>query len=181
MRVCGLQSTRMTGIKLFYMFTAHACTFIEKHTTACTWYMYMYMYYTRIRQSVDSLYCTCTLNRWDMTVPETTYTSPPPIGKARTLESLQTNCRHSRPALHLGSKYSPLLPLEPSQYVLDELHLLLRVADVLVRNIINLADHMDQTQSLRQGRAGTHIPQLEEMVKSCGVPFKISRVSTFYF
>ena len=116
-------------------------------------------------------------DRWDMSVPESTYNSPPPSGKARTLESLKRNCRHSRPAQHLGSKNPPLLSLEPSQYVLDELHLLLRVADVLIRNVINLADLMDQTAALRNGEEANHIHALENAVKACGVPFKISSVS----
>ena len=86
-----------------------------------------------------------------MTVAEETYTTPPPRGKARTLTALRTNSSFSRPNKHLGSKYPPLLALEPSQYVLDELHLLLRVSDILLRNLIHLADHMDQTNQLRGG------------------------------
>ena len=117
------------------------------------------------------------LHRWDMRVSEGTYTTPPPTGKTRTLASLHANCTHSRSNKHLGSKYPPLLEIEPSQYVLDELHLLLRVADVLLRNLIHLADQLDQTQQLRGGRSGVHITTLESMVKSCGVPFHISKVS----
>ena len=108
---------------------------------------------------------------------EEAYTTPPPRGKGRTLAALHTNSSFSRPNKHLGSKYPPLLALEPSQYVLDELHLLLRVSDILLRNLIHLVDHMDQTNQLRGGRAGTQIPQLEDMVKSCGVAFRISPVS----
>jgi hypothetical protein len=73
-----------------------------------------------------------------------------------------------KPARHLGSKNPPLLELEPSQYIIDELHLVLRVADVLVRNIIYLADHLDQTVALRSGSTGTHVLALQDTVKSCG-------------
>ena len=134
--------------------------------------MYTHLY-TCLHMYINALY----LNRWDMSVTEGTYTTPPPAGKARTLASLHANCTHSRPNKHLGSKYPPLLEIEPSQYVLDELHLLLRVADVLLRNLIHLADQLDQTQQLRGGRSGIQIPALETMVKSCGVPFRISKVS----
>ncbi|CAI7989297.1 hypothetical protein GBAR_LOCUS175, partial [Geodia barretti] len=84
------------------------------------------------------------------------------------------NYTFSRPDKHLGSRHPPLLQLEPSHYVLDELHLLLRVSDVLVRNVIHLADHLDQQSGLRAGRARHYIPCLEKLVQSCGVPFKIS-------
>lgn len=116
------------------------------------------------------------MNRWDTSVSEATYNTAPPSGTLRTLSSLTTNCVFSKPEKHLGSKHPPLLHLEPSQYVLDELHLLLRVSDVLVRNIIHLADHLDQESGLRRGRRGTHIPDLQNLIQSCGVPFKISQV-----
>ena len=118
----------------------------------------------------------CSLFRWDTSAPETKYTRPPPEGKLRTLTSLHQNCTFSRPDKHLGSKNPPLLQLEPSQYVLDELHLLLRVSDVLVRNLIHLADHMDQRSRLTEGRARHHVSNLEREVQSCGVSFKITPV-----
>ena len=152
MHVCGVQYTRTRGMRNVYII-----------------YMYAYMY--------DIKYWLVTYCRWDMTIQDTMYNSPPSTGKARTLESLRVNHQFSRPAKHLGSKYPPLIQLEPSQYVLDELHLLLRVVDVLLRNVINLADHIDQTTAMRHGRAGTHIISLETMVKACGVHFKISIVS----
>ena len=120
-------------------------------------------------------------HRWDTSVPEAVYNTPPPNGTLRTLSSLTTNCAFSKPEKHLGSKHSPLLHLQPSQYVLDELHLLLRVSDVLVRNIIHLADHLDQESGLRRGRRGTHIPELQQLVQSCGVPFRISQVQPKQF
>ena len=120
-------------------------------------------------------------HRWDTSVPEAVYNTPPPNGTLRTLSSLTTNCAFSKPEKHLGSKHSPLLHLQSPQYVLDELHLLLRVSDVLVRNIIHLADHLDQESGLRRGRRGTHIPELQQLVQSCGVPFRISQVQPKQF
>ena len=112
-----------------------------------------------------------------MSVTENTYNTPPSTGKARTLASLHKNSSFSRPSKNLGCKEPPLLQLEPSKYVLDELHLLLRVTDILLRNLIHFADHLDQKNQLRTGRTETHIPHLEDMVQSCGVSFKISQVS----
>lgn len=117
-----------------------------------------------------------TLYRWDMSVSEETYTSPPPSGKSRTLASLKQNCRYSRADKHLGSKHPPLLELEPSSYVLDELHLLLRVSDILIRNLIHLADQLDQRQKQRDGAHGNHMQTLQTLVNSCGVQFKVTQV-----
>ena len=49
--------------------------------------------------------------RWDMSVTEAVYSSPPPNGKARTLAALTANCHFSQPNRHLGSKNPPILPL----------------------------------------------------------------------
>ena len=111
-----------------------------------------------------------------MSVEEVKYNTPPPSGKARTLASLHTNCRFSNPEKNLGSKYAPLLQLEPSKYILDELHILLRVADVLLRNLIYLVDLLEQRERHRMGTAGHHIKALQSMVNACGVPFRITRV-----
>ena len=116
------------------------------------------------------------LHRWDTSVPESQYNTPPPEGQLRTLASLHRHCSFSRPEKHLGSKNPPLLQLEPASYVLDELHLLLQVSDVLVRNLIHLADHLDQQSGLRGGRTRHNIPKLEKLIQSCRVKFKISPV-----
>lgn len=110
-------------------------------------------------------------------MPEAQYNTPPPEGKMRTLASLHLNSTFAKPEKHLGSKNPPLLELEPSQYVIDELHLLLRLSDVLIRNIIHLADQLDHESKLRQGVRGTHIQGLEKLVQCCGVHFNISPVS----
>ena len=122
------------------------------------------------------VHTTCTPYRWDMSVHEDMYNKSPPSGKARTLASLHRNCCFSKLEKHLGSRHPPLIELEPSSYVMDELHLLLRVADVLVRNLIHLADQLDQRQQQRDGSPGTRIHTLQDLVKSCSVPFRISRV-----
>ena len=47
-------------------------------------------------------------------------------------------------------KYPPLLPIELDHVVPDELHLLLRVIDVLLKNIINQAVESDIKVSRKQ-------------------------------
>ena len=43
--------------------------------------------------------------RWDMSVAEEKYNTPPPRGSARTLASLQQNCTFSKAEKHLASTY----------------------------------------------------------------------------
>lgn len=112
-----------------------------------------------------------------MGVEQELYNTPPPLGKARTLTLLHSCSQYSKPEKHLGSINAPLLELEPSQYVLDELHILLRVADVLIRNLILLADHLDQKQKHRVGTRGQHVKTLQDLVNAYGVSFMISPVS----
>jgi hypothetical protein len=108
-------------------------------------------------------------------VTEAVYSSPPPNGKARTLAALTANCHFSQPKRHLGSKNPPILPLEPTSLVLDELHLLLRIGDVLLRNLILHADSLDQETYMASGRrTDNHIRSLELHIKQCGVSFSIA-------
>ena len=111
-----------------------------------------------------------------MSKEEEAYNALPPAGKAKSLVSLKDNHRLSKPEKHLGSKYMPLLNLEPSKFVLDELHILLRIADVLMRNLIHVADHLDQKEQLRQGTTGNYMSTLQELIRSCGVAFTILQV-----
>ena len=117
--------------------------------------------------------------RWDMAVPEEKYTTPPPHGKARTLEALQANCMHSKKGCkyHLGSINALILPLSPTDMVLDELHALIRIIDVLLRNLIFLVDTMEECARMRDGRANVVMQHLEDMIKSCGVSFTIRQVN----
>ena len=112
---------------------------------------------------------------------EAVYSSPPPNGKARTLAALTANCHFSQPKRHLGSKNPPILPLEPTSLVLDELHLLLRIGDVLLRNLILHADSLDQeTYMASERRTDNHIRSLELHINRCGVSFSIALVFYCY-
>lgn len=124
----------------------------------------------------QGIYWIVWLHRWDTSVPEAQYNTPPPEGMMRTLASLQLNSTYSKPGKHLGSKNPLLLQLEPSQYMIDELHLLLRVSNVLMRNMVHLANQLDHERKIQQGMRGTHIQRLEKLVQSCGVHFHISPV-----
>ena len=113
-----------------------------------------------------------------MAVPEEKCTSLPPHGKARTLQALQDNCMHAKKGCkhHLGSIKPPILPIRPTDLVLDELHALLWISDVLLRNLIFLVDTMEHRARLRTGTADITMQHLEDRIKSCGASFTIRQV-----
>jgi len=114
-----------------------------------------------------------------MSVSEATYNTPVPEGKGRTLSFLIANSSFARNGCkkHKGSINEPILPIEPSQLVIDELHLLLRVSDVLLRNLIFQADTIDHRSRERSRTERGAVRSLEELIRSCGVSFEIRRVS----
>jgi len=100
--------------------------------------------------------------------------------KQRTIEALMetnddilktTDCAEKRK----GRLHSPLLHISLDNFIPDELHLLLRVTDILTRNLIYGAANQDR----KDGRVskditnGPMVKQLIESVRSCGVSFKI--------
>ena len=103
-----------------------------------------------------------------MSVPEREYTKPPPDGSARTLELLLKNSAFAQPKKHLGSKHTPILCIHPNNIVLDELHLLLRIEDVLLRNLILQASNLDHCFHMREGRqVDHHLRTLETLIRRC--------------
>ena len=75
---------------------------------------------------------------------------------------------------HLGCIHPPLLNIELDSIVVDELHLMLRVGDVLLRNLILYADSRDHASREHQGEEpNNNLRQLEQAILSCGVSFQI--------
>lgn len=64
--------------------------------------------------------------------------------------------------------------MEPEQLVLDELHALLQISDVLLRNLIFQADSIDQRVRVRRENP-TALKALEAKIRSC-VSFTIRQV-----
>ena len=84
-----------------------------------------------------------------MSVTEDVYTKT----KARSLGSMKdlTSHGYSTCAKHLGCVRLPLISVSLDQIVLDELHLLLRVMDVLIRNLILKMDSRDHKNRAHHG------------------------------
>lgn len=67
----------------------------------------------------------------------------------------------------------PLLNFEVNDIVIDELHLMLRVTDILLRNLIWAMLHMDMRDN-----GETHLKALVDEIRSCGISFKV--INTFH-
>ena len=95
--------------------------------------------------------------------------------KARTLSSMKDLCRFALQncSKHKGCICTPLVNIEPNSVVLDELHLMLRIGDVLIRNLILFAHSQDHYSQERLGERTHHIQELEKAISSCGVSFHI--------
>ena len=76
-----------------------------------------------------------------------------------------------------GVKYQPLLPVELDHVVPDELHLLLRIIDVLLENIINQAVESDIKVCRKQADLlqGAILKKLVSKIQSCGVSFYLEK------
>ena len=109
--------------------------------------------------------------RWDMSVDEEVYTDT----KARSLADMKTLASkgYRSYAKHLGCVRQPLFDIPLDHIVLDELHLLLRVGDVLLRNLILQVDSMGHKRKEHEGQGSNSIRELEEAVLACGVSFQI--------
>ena len=83
---------------------------------------------------------------------------------------------HSTCARHLGCVLPPLLGVPLDRVVLDELHLLLKIMDIPIRNLILYADSKDDRQRAHHGVEQHHIRKLEQTIRSCGVDFQIWQI-----
>ena len=94
---------------------------------------------------------------------------------ARSLTQMKKTKRSDSCHVHLGCIHPPLFHIELENIVLDELHLLLQIGDVLIRNLILFADSRDHRSKAHRGVVTSHIKELEAAIQSCGVSFQIQQ------
>ncbi len=72
-------------------------------------------------------------------------------------------------------KHMPLLDVPLSNIVLDELHLLLRVTDILLANLIEDAMELDDKKDfLKKGEPkGVNLRKITQLINSCGITFSV--------
>jgi hypothetical protein len=72
--------------------------------------------------------------------------------------------------------HAPILNIELSHVVIDELHLLLRIMDVLIGNLVQEAlqwDKRDNWGEKASEQNSVHVNHLIDVIRSCGVSFDI--------
>ncbi len=69
----------------------------------------------------------------------------------------------------MGCKNSPLLNFAISDIIIDELHLMLHVTDILLRNLIWAMIYMDM-----RNKGESNLNKIVNEIRSCGVTFKVN-------
>lgn len=122
----------------------------------------------------DYACCWCKVfkdNRWDMSFNQTYYNSTP---LKRNLEEIRSMAGKKKD--HFSCEWEPLLNIDLDHVVLDELHLLLRIMDVLIRDLILDAQEWDRREDRTKKRGEPkklHIEKLQSTIRSCGIIFDI--------
>ncbi len=98
------------------------------------------------------------------------------VRRARTLDGLKEEAQlpSNRPAKsRCGVIHAPLLNVEPHHVVVDELHLLLRITDVLIRNLISKLVIQEVELKVLGQPAQNYLQMLERAVRETGVTFRV--------
>ena len=107
-----------------------------------------------------------------MSIPETKVNST----MCRSVKTLQecASLPLSKPAnKRLGTQHYPIITISPQKIVLDELHLMLRIGDVLIRNLVHEMVVSDK-RGERLGRTHTYLDQLQATIcNECKVTFRV--------
>ena len=86
--------------------------------------------------------------RHDIGLPADHYTKGSMKRTLSTLRGCAALSSSSPASKRLGSQHAPVLSIEPDRIVIDELHLLLRIGDVPIRNLV--------FELVQTGRRGTN-------------------------
>ena len=104
-------------------------------------------------------------DRPDLDKPLDFYNSPE---MARTAENLRQNAKLNK----FGCRHPPLVNIDPQNVVPDELHLFLRISDVLLKNLIDDCKQLDSKLEVL-GQKPHHVQDLVDKIRDCGVPFNV--------
>jgi hypothetical protein len=110
-------------------------------------------------------------NRWDMEHDLKYYNESP---MHRTLKDIKDNAAKKKD--NYCCENEPLLDIDLTHIVLDELHLLLRIMDVLIKNLILDVKEWDLREDPKKKRGEpktVHKDKLVQTIRSCGVTFDI--------
>ena len=110
-------------------------------------------------------------DRWDMSHNLDHYKSAP---LQRTIEEVSEMAGKTKNNYCCARQ--PLIRIDLDHVVIDELHLMLRVVDVLIDNLIEDVLEWDKTDDVTKRRCeerGMHLKTFIETVRSCGVSFSV--------
>ena len=110
-------------------------------------------------------------DRWKINNDYNSYNTPP-LG--RTLEEIWEMSQKSKENYCCDKQ--PLLNIPLDHIVVDELHLMLRVTDILLENIVHECldwDKDDDLDSKKGAVTGLHLKSLIGAIRSCGVSFDV--------
>lgn len=105
--------------------------------------------------TTNSLIFLLNIIRWDISTDHS----------RRSLETLSTCLLEKKKEMRYGCQNPPLLNIELSRIVLDELHLMLRVFDVLMRNLV--------WAMLSSSEKDIRLNRLLQAIHKCGVTFRV--------
>ena len=144
--------------------------------TSCIWCIWCNVD-RYVRKSVKyTLYVVYLFHRWNIAIDIDTYTST--TQQARTLDRIKKCAKlpKNKPTSErLGVQHNPILNIEPDHVVPDELHLLLRVADILIRNLINHVVTSTRKQRKGSDYTRTYLNKIERAASESefGITFRI--------
>ena len=105
--------------------------------------------------------------RWDIDVSDEEYL----VTQKRTIRSFYDNYRNKNDK---GCNHLPLINIDPDNIIPDELHLLLRITDVLINNLIRAAKINDLNHKRNcKLLDGPMVNSVINNIRSCGVNFSI--------
>ncbi|XP_048581436.1 uncharacterized protein LOC125561333 [Nematostella vectensis] len=111
-------------------------------------------------------------DRGDMSKDDEYYEKDP---LRRTLQDI-IECGKRKKGENYCCVNKPLFNIEPDHILIDELHLMLRVTDILIDNAIEDAMQWDEKEKIskRSNKGSTsHLSQLVQTIRLCGVSFQV--------
>lgn len=112
-------------------------------------------------------------NRWNMEFDLEHYNKSP---LKRTLQEVITLGRKKGNTEKYSCEHEPLLKVDLDNVILDELHLLLHIMDVLINNLVRETVEWDKKENFNKRKANqndTHLKNLQTSIRSCGISFQI--------
>ena len=92
--------------------------------------------------------------------------------QARDIKTCAFLSKSQSAAKRLGVKHPPLIDIPLNHVIVDELHLFLRITDVLLRNVIQHVIEEDlKTTRKADLLSGHHLTMLVKCIRKCGISF----------